>query len=171
MKIGQNWWKLELDEKGKFVYMRFFLLISCTSKYEHRHAKNWTSLHWKKSGKTEENWKKLMKIEKMEKMENLEFEKMWFFKDVAPSVDFVYFQFRGTRAKKWTSWNSRKLVNIVKNWWKLVKTGDYYSKRISPLSTVWNWLSCLTLLARDRLVSAGSDFLHVAQRARFLLNQ
>ena len=32
-------------------------------------------------------------------------------------------------------------------------------------------LTCLTLLARDRLVSAGSDFLHVAQRARFLLNQ
>ena len=47
----------------------------------------------------------------------------------------------------------------------------FHSKRISPLFTVWNWLSCLTLLARDRLVSAGSDFLHVAQRARFLLNQ
>ena len=50
-------------------------------------------------------------------------------------------------------------------------TKIFHSKRISPLFTVWNWLSCLTLLARDRLVSAGSDFLHVAQRARFLLKQ
>ena len=40
MKIGQNLWKLELKEKRKFVYMHFFLPISCASKYVHRHAKN-----------------------------------------------------------------------------------------------------------------------------------
>ena len=60
--MGQNWWKLELDEKGKLVYMRFFLPISWARKYEHRHAKNWTSEiggNWWKMGENGWKWVKM----------------------------------------------------------------------------------------------------------------